>query len=194
MAEQGTRPLRPRAWLPVALAAVGLALLLRVIVLDACRIDSPSMAGTLLPGDHLLIDKLVYGAPAPGFLPSFRFPGLRPPRRGEVVVALRDGRRIVKRCAAAPGDTLEERDGLLYVNRFPAVPGRDTPAEGFPAGRAVVPDDRYFLLGDNSGESYDSRHYGFVPGGALIGRALIIYWSRDADHGVRWSRIGRMVP
>jgi signal peptidase I len=133
---------RWRTWAEVFGAAVLLALVLRLFVLDACRIPSASMAETLLPGDFLLVSKLVYGAETPRSfpftsiaLPSFRLPGFGSPQRGDIVVFTLDGTTFVKRCAALPGDTVMVHGDSVFVNGA-AVPL--PPTARTPGGRSLL--------------------------------------------------------
>ncbi len=160
--------------------------LLRAHVVQAFRVPSGTMVPTLLVGDHFLADKTLSAEDL---------------RRGDVIVFRypRDTtKNFVKRVVGLPGDTVEiVRKGLL-INGEPveegyvlygdpnAVEGRDA------FGPIEVPAGALFVLGDNRGRSYDSRHWGFVPYGHLIGRAMFVYWSWDRENlGVRWSRIGK---
>lgn len=122
--------------------AIGLALSIRAFVIEPYRIPSGSMLPTLLIGDHLFVNKFVYGIKIP--FTDWRSPGLREPRRGDVVVFTvgKDGRGIhpadqrpdlphdqfVKRLVGLPGDTIEVRSGNLYVNGTP-IEVKDTGAE-----------------------------------------------------------------
>ena len=122
--------------------AIGLALSIRAFVIEPYRIPSGSMLPTLLIGDHLFVNKFVYGIKIP--FTDWRSPGLREPRRGDVVVFTvgKDGRGIhpadqrpdlphdqfVKRVVGLPGDTVEVRSGNLYVNGAP-IEVKDTGAE-----------------------------------------------------------------
>lgn len=126
-------------WL--ALAA-GAALGLRALAIEPFRIPSESMLPTLRPGDHLFVNKLAYGAQLPGL--ARRLPGLRVPRRGDVVVFRADAVQertpfLVKRIVGLPGDTVRGRDGRLWVNgvlveQWPTgevwIDGGGTPLEG----------------------------------------------------------------
>lgn len=146
---------------------------------QAFRIPSGAMAPTVRAGDYLMV------APRRG-----------PPRRDEVV-SFRDERgQFIQRVAGLPGDTLAMVDGALRRNGRPvAEPWRFIDPESGVAraalewGPTVVPRDSVFLLGDNRGDSFDSRYRGFVPLDALVGRATRIYWTSPVD----WSRIGRDV-
>jgi signal peptidase I len=254
-------PRRLRAWADVLGATVLLALLLRLLVLDAYRIPSASMANTLLPGDFLLVNKMVFGAATPQTLPftsiplpHFRFPGFSSPSRGDVVVFSLDGTTYVKRCVGLPGDTVEVRGDVAFINgREVPVPG-SARASGTEMSRAIrrvgpvivprwgdvmkprpesalflvrliereghgavlasggrlvidgrltdsytVQGDHYFVLGDNRENSLDSRVAGFIPASGIIGKAMLVYWSRtvpgeiEGGQSVRWSRLGKIV-
>lgn len=120
------------------------------------------MVPALLPGDRVLVNRMAYV--------------LGPVRRGDVVAFRREGRLIVKRCAAGPGDSVRTAGGG----------GFRLPAEG---------EELWFLTGDNADSSYDSRAYGPVPASAIIGRVMLIFWSvaEEDPLNVRWSRIGTPV-
>lgn len=148
---------------PLALAIVA-ALSLRAFV-HAYSIPSASMEPTLLAGDHILVTR---------YLPHFGAPS-----RGDVVVFRCGGDELfVKRIAGVPGDRVEIKGTDVIVN------GR-TLEESYLATRAdngslpafVVPPGRYFLLGDNREHSLDSRSFGTVAAGDVVGRARLIFWS-----------------
>lgn len=181
-----------------------LFVLVRAFLVEAFKIPSASMEGTLLAGDFLLVNKLVYGAEVP--LVGTRTPRVRDPRRGDVVVFQwpRDrSKNFVKRIVGSAGDTLSMRDGVLYVNGEPQqerfvhhVPRRDRYETDFgwqttflarriadyrPTrdnwGPIVVPPENYFVLGDNRENSLDSRYWGFVPDSLIRGQPLVVYYS-----------------
>ncbi len=105
-------------WAKVFPAAVVLFLVLRAFLVEAYKIPSGSMERTLLVGDFLLVNKLLYGAGIP--FSSARLPALRPPRRGDVIVfewPSDPSKNFVKRLVGLPGDTLSMRDGVLQRNR-----------------------------------------------------------------------------
>jgi signal peptidase I len=194
-----TRP-QPSLWREYleALLVAGLFLgFTNTFVLKTFYIPSGSMENTLLVGDHLIVNRFVYG---PGQAATPLLPS-RPPRRGDVVVfrSPEDPRiDLVKRLVGLPGDVIEVRDKLLYVNgrrvrdegfalhRDPNV-GRDPDSlhpqlyqrDNF--GPVTVPPERYFFLGDNRDFSYDSRSWGAAPVQYVKGRAFLIYWSNGGE-------------
>jgi signal peptidase I len=138
------------------------------MVAEPIQVRGSSMRPTLLPGDRLLLNKLAYGLRLPGTTRWLLRWGA--PRRGDVVVLLMpgDGRSLVKRVVAVPGDTLE--------------------VDGAPLR---VPEGSYFVMGDNRGESCDSRAFGCVEAGHVLGRAAGVLLSLDpADHLPRRGRWG----
>lgn len=213
-----------RGYLFFGLGGVLLALLARVLLIQAYRVPSRSMEDTLLVGDYLLIDKLTYGVVIP--FVGWRLPALAEPQPGEVVVFRYppDPQRIyVKRCIAVAGQRVEIRDKVVYVDGARAVDppfskyvdARIFPLEQTPRDNLdprVVPDGAIFVIGDNRDNSRDSRHWGFLPKEAIIGRAMFLYWSCEPAVGfrqegmkgflrrsaslperVRWNRLGRWV-
>jgi signal peptidase I len=191
------RPHLLRDYLEALLVAVVFATFARTWVVQAFKIPSGSMEQNLLIGDHILVNKFIYG-PAPSALERAFLP-VRPLRRGDVVVFQFPGdpeRDFIKRCVGLPGDTIELHDKQLSVNgrpvddetyvyhsdkrTFPRLPllseslwRRDN------FGPYRVPEEQYFFLGDNRDNSNDSRFWGPVSQSALKGRALLVYWSSD---------------
>ena len=206
--------------------AVAIALAIRALVIEPFRIPSGSMLPTLLIGDHLFVNKFVYGPRIP--FTNVRLPGLREPRRGDVVVfevARGDGRRVpqivpadrhpelprddfVKRIVGLPGDRISVVDGRVSVNgeilplgaaegfhtdemgrRLPikienlegcAHSVLDDPHyRGLEKSSFVVPDGRYFMMGDNRDYSNDSRNWGTVRLTEFKGPAFMRYCSWD---------------
>jgi len=252
--EEGPPPsLARRIWDqvgPVALA-VGIALLIRAMVVESYYVPSESMLPTLLIGDHVFVNKFVYGSHVP--FTDIRLPALRDPKRGEIAVfAL--GRRgpgeicpldecpdypaegFVKRLVGLPGDRVEYRGSALYVNDE-RVPWQDTGRTfqdeggreytvydealpecgheildhprlpGLDNAAFVVPEDRYYFLGDNRDNSNDSRAWGTVRREHLKGPVIVNYWSWNNQESwlamlnpltwlrllwgeMRWGRIG----
>ncbi len=183
--------------------AVIMAFIIKTSIVEAYKIPSQSMEDTLLVGDFLLANKFVYGARLP--VVGWRLPAIKKPERGDVVIFIYPGDHVtkyIKRCVGVPGDTIEIKDKVLYVNgeRFenpehykfidtmtngsqriqPRRPGGlDGPRDNF--GPYVVPHESYFMMGDNRDNSHDSRWWGPVPEEYVLGEALIIHWSWNDD-------------
>lgn len=145
--------------------AIGLLFAVWSLVAEPFEIPSASMQPTLRPGDQVLVDKLAYrvGAPARDDLVAFRL--------GGDTVAL-------KRIVGLPGDRVEIRDGVLFVNdraRHESYVDHSR-VDSVYFGPVTVGEQEYFVLGDNRGDSRDSRDYGAVPRSALIGRVAVRLW------------------
>ena len=173
----------------IFLAAIVLGV--RIFVGEASVVPTASMEGTILVGDHLFMDKLLYGPEIP--LVHWRLPALRSIHRGDIIVfryPKDPSETFLKRVTAMGGDRLEIRDGVLYVNSQPVhepyavhhAPVH-SPAESW--GPTVVPEGKLFVMGDNRDNSSDSRDWGFVPVSNVIGEPLFVYWSYDAPTS-RW--------
>lgn len=173
-----------RDWVESIIIAFLLAMVIRTFVVQAFKIPTGSMHMTLQEGDLILVNKFVYGAKVPLF--NFYLPALREPKRGDVVVFVypEDKKKdFIKRLVGLPGETVEIKGGSIYINDKPAEEPifkqiyyynrGDFGAEG---QKVIVPKDCYFVLGDNSASSKDSRYWGFVPKDNLLGQALVIYW------------------
>ncbi|MGH0036889.1 MAG: signal peptidase I [Myxococcota bacterium] len=204
--------------------AIAIALSIRAFVIEPFRIPSGSMLPTLLIGDHLFVNKFLYGVKVP--LTDWRLPAIRGPERGDVVVftVARNGQKIipadrrpdlpqddfVKRVVGLPGDTIEVRDGRVFVNGA-EVPRYDTGeifdgergshlivqrevlgecqhavlddpiSAGIQRARFQVEEGRYFMMGDNRDHSNDSRSWGTVRLEEMKGPAFILYWSWDVN-------------
>ncbi len=218
-------------WAKILIVAVGLFGVLRTFIVEAFKIPSGSMERTLLVGDFLLVNKMVYGAELP--MLHRRLPALRTPQHGDVIVfewPKDRSKNFVKRLVGLPGDTLAMRDGALIRNGValaePYVthsdPETDPVWDEFrwqsdflvrTAGAAVayhpsrnnwgplvVPQEQYFVLGDNRDNSLDSRYWGFVPDSLLRGRPEVVYFSFAPDSTdfawlthIRWMRLGERV-
>lgn len=186
------------------LIAVPLALLIRTSVVEAYRIPSGSMEDTILVGDRLLANKFIYGAEIP--LLGLRTPAVRDPGPGDVVILrspVEAGVNLIKRCVAVEGQTVSIRDKQVFVDGAAIDPpgtGKLQGSRPIPEmddwGPAEVPAGCLFVLGDNRDNSTDSRSWGFIGRGEVLGQALWIYWSRDPDGSrgfwrrIRWDRIG----
>jgi signal peptidase I len=154
-------------------------------VVKTFYIPSASMETTLLVGDHLFVNRFIYG-PALGELDRKLLPS-RDIRRGDIVIFRSPAEPLldmVKRCIGLPGDVIEMDAKDLYVNGkwvedsaytrhsdARTVEHRDT------FGPLTVPENEYFCMGDNRDNSKDSRYWGTVPSHFIKGRAFVIYWS-----------------
>ncbi len=194
-----------REYVEAALWALVLTLFLRAFVIQAFRIPSESMRDTLLVGDFLFVNKFEYGPKIP--FTHVRLPGLRPPKRGDVIVfqfPQDPTKDFIKRCVATEGQTLEIRDKVVSVEgtelREPYV--RHSDATVRPAGLDArdnfgpytVGDDELFMMGDNRDNSNDSRYWGPLAMDLVKGRAMFLYWSWDSErHWPRWNRIFNLI-
>lgn len=188
-----------REYFEALLIAVIFASFARTYVVQAFKIPSGSMEENLLVGDHILVNKFVYG-PAPTGLERALLP-VRSVRRGDVVVfkSPEDPTRdFIKRCVALPGDRVEIIDKKLFINGEPIdeelytfhTDDRVYPDSRFYPpqirfrdnyGPEIIPEGNYFCLGDNRDFSNDSRFWGPVPADMVKGRALLIYWSYETS-------------
>jgi len=183
--------------------ALILALIIRTYIVQAFKIPSGSMIPTLLIGDHILVNKFLFGTEIP--FTDKKILILRKPEKGDIIVFKypeNPKKDFIKRVVASEGDVIEERNKVVYVNgqvvlepyiqhfdqsiRFGADP-RDN------FGPLIVPKDKVFVMGDNRDQSYDSRYWGFVDINQIRGKALIIYWSWDPNNWLRFNRIGRLI-
>ena len=199
-----------RDYLEALIWAVVLALVIRTWGVQAFKIPSGSMKPTLLIGDHLLVSKSSYGIGLP-FSDVVVIP-IGDPERGDIVVFRfpeDKDKDFIKRIIGLPGETVEVRDKAVFVNGKKlnkdwghytdkvVLPPGVQPRDNF--GPVKVPEDHYFVMGDNRDQSYDSRFWfggrgGFVPREDILGKAFIIYWSwTDQGFGVRWDRIGKIL-
>ncbi len=185
--------------------ALLIAFFIRTFVVQAYKIPSGSMKPTLLVGDHILVNKFIYGIKVPYFRNTLV--SIKEPRKGDIVVFIYPedrGKDFIKRVIATSGDTVEIRNKKIYLNgrlfqdthgvhadQF-ILPGSIQPRDNF--GPVTVPKDSLFVMGDNRDQSYDSRFWGFVDLKDVLGKAFIIYWSWDGEnHDVRWSRFGHLL-
>jgi signal peptidase I len=178
--------------------AVILALFVRTFVVQAFKIPTGSMENNLLIGDHLLVNKFVFG-PTSTSIERVLLP-IGTIRRGDVLVFKypeQPDRDFIKRVIGLPGETLEVREKKVYVNGS----ALDEPYAHFlsPASEAsafhevtsfdvrerygpvTIPANHYFMMGDNRDNSQDSRYWGFLPRENIKGKALLIYWSYEAE-------------
>jgi signal peptidase I len=164
------------------------------------------MEPTLMPGDHVLVDKSAFGYRLP-FTQHVLVPG-EPPRAGDVVIfdSPSDGVRLIKRVVAVAGDVVAVQDGRVWINGRPSWE-QASRAEGLPAERydsrlvplnldagggpnlapVAVPEGQVLVLGDHRGRSRDGRYFGFVPADSLYGKAERVFWRRGT--GPVWNRL-----
>ncbi|MEZ5066422.1 MAG: signal peptidase I [bacterium] len=161
-----------REWTKTILWSLVLFFGLRVAVVEAYHVPTGSMEPTIVPGDRVLGTKFHYWLfePARGDVAVFKTP--------ERVKAMSEhpSKRLVKRIVAVAGDTVEVRDGSLFVNgaRVEEPYLKDRPAYRMPA--VVVPEGNVFVLGDNRNNSLDGHVWGFVEKDQLLARAWVKYW------------------
>ena len=196
---------RLRENIEAILVAILLALFIRTFVVQAFKIPSGSMKNTLLIGDHILVNKFIYGVKLP-YLQKIIVP-IGKPKRGDIVVfkfPVEPEKDFIKRVVGIAGDTIEGRDKKIYVNGQPIEESYTikTDSNVYPAGLQArdnfgpitVPDASLFVMGDNRDQSFDSRFWGFVDLKVVSGKAFMIYWSWDSnDFSVRWSRLGDLL-
>lgn len=207
-----------RSFFPVILVVF----LLRSFLVEPFRIPSGSMLPSLLVGDFILVNKFAYGIRLPvvhekiadvgkperGDVVVFRFPA-------------EPSDNYIKRVIGVPGDRIAYRDKQLFINgeRVPRAPAPAASGAApvplrineyvenlYGVEHAIwltenlqqdamefsVPPGHYFVMGDNRDQSNDSRYWGYVPEGNLVGKAFLIWFSWDAANGggVNWGRIG----
>lgn len=193
---------------PIVIAVV-IALFIRTFIIQAFKIPSSSMEPTLLVGDHLLVNKFIYGIKIP--LTDIKLFQLRRPKRGDIIVFIypRDrSKDFIKRVIGTEGEKVEVIRNKIYINdkliddRWGHYHEESNwikylqPIEKF--GPVLVPKDSLFVLGDNRDNSQDSRFWGFVNINAVRGEAFIIYfsWDRYAQSllgKIRWTRFGKLI-
>jgi signal peptidase I len=171
------------SWVWVILAF----LLITGTIVQARVIPSGSMENTLLVGDHLLMSRFGYDAEIPMTQVHVRL--WRVPHRQQIVVfraPLPGTPDYIKRLIGLPGDHLEIREGVVYINgkklNEPYRMSPPNPTDDY--GPVTVPAHEYFMMGDNRDDSYDSRYWGFVPNANIIGTPILIYMSIDAPGDV----------
>lgn len=189
-----------REYFESILIAVILALFIRTFVVQAFKIPTGSMERNLLIGDHLLVNKFVFG-PSPTTVERLLLPE-KNIGRGDIVVFKypEDPERdFIKRVIGLPGETIEVRAKQVFIDgspldewyvhfeRPPLSPSERHEVTSFDVreeyGPVTVPPDMYFVMGDNRDNSQDSRYWGFLPRSYVKGKALILYWSYEAQAG-----------
>lgn len=183
--------------------ALVLALFIREFVVQAFKIPSGSMIPTLLVGDHILVNKFIYGVRMP--LTGRVLIPVKEPARNDIIVfkyPLNPSQDFIKRVVGLPGDSVEIINKKVYINGKPLEHDRGVflddsimetgVRDNF--GPVTVPEHSLFVMGDNRDNSADSRFWRFVDYKSIKGKAFILYWSWDSEaFAVRWNRIGHLI-
>ncbi len=185
--------------------AILIAIVVRTFIIQAYKIPSRSMVPTLLVGDHLLVNKFIYGIKIP-VLRKTIIP-ITNPQKGDIVVFIYPNDRskdYIKRVIGVSGDKIEIRDKIIFINGKQykdsygiysdkvTYPASMQPRDNF--GPITVPQESLFVMGDNRDESADSRFWGFVDLKDVEGKAFIVYWSWNHEEtNLRWQRLGNIL-
>lgn len=194
-----------RETIEAIVVALILALTIRTFVVQAFKIPSSSMEPTLLVGDHILVNKFMYGFSVP--FTNIKLVPFTKPKRWDVVVfkfPKDKSKDYIKRVIGVEGDTVEVRNKKIFINgkevedpygfhkdpiTFPAI---NESRDNF--GPFTVPKDSIFVMGDNRDSSFDSRFWGVVKLSEIRGKAFIIYWSWDSkETWVRFERFAKWI-
>ncbi len=174
-----------REFIEIVIAAFLLAFVIKIFIFELYKIPTGSMRPTLLEKDRIVVVKFIYGPRIP-FI-NVRLPGFRQPKRGEIIVFIAPDdpkKSFIKRFVASEGEAVEISNGKLLINGkvldepppFRKVYYYNRGDYGAEGKVIVVPAGSYFVLGDNSALSKDSRYWGFVPKKYIIGKAVLIIW------------------
>ena len=190
------------------LIAILIALFIRAFIVQAFKIPSSSMEDTLLIGDHILVNKFIYGIRIP-FTDTKVFQFVKP-RRGDVIVfvfPLDPSKDFIKRVIGTAGEKVKIVNREIYINdrpiadpwgHFESIGSAEYRHDIENFGPVIVPRDSLFVMGDNRNNSEDSRFWGFLRVNAVLGKAFVIYFSWDGHAAnlldkVRWNRIGELL-
>jgi signal peptidase I len=192
-------------YIEAIIIAIMIALVVRTFIIQAYKIPSESMKPTLLIGDHILVNKFIYGVKIPYFR-KVLFP-ITNPQRDDIVVFIYPNDRskdFIKRVIGLGGDTIEIKNKKMFINGkehsdsfgvyadSTIYPAAMQPRDNF--GPVTVPVGTLFVMGDNRDGSLDSRFWGFVDLKDVEGKAFIIYWSWNReDQNLRWKRLGNLL-
>jgi signal peptidase I len=194
-----------REYAEAIVIALILALFIRTFIVQAFKIPSGSMIPTLLIGDHLLVNKFIYGIKNP--FTGSTWISLDSPEQEDIIVfkyPQNPDQDFIKRVIGVGGDRVEIKNKKVFVNGKRVeiegavnldpqiIRGRTPPRDNY--GPVTVPENHLFVMGDNRDNSHDSRFWGFVPTREVKGKAFIIYWSWNKEKfAVRWSRLGDLI-
>lgn len=195
-ADESAKKTTGREYYEALLIAIIFVNFARIFVFQAFKIPSGSMEDNLKVGDHIIVNKFIYGRNV--LNPFGKLVPIRDVHRGDVIVFRypEDPQTdFVKRVIALPGETVAIRDKQVFINDKPlnepyvvfddptiyprqlALPEPYRSRDQF--GPVTVPPDSYFAMGDNRDRSHDSRFWGFVPRSLIKGKAFMVYWSFD---------------
>jgi signal peptidase I len=209
-----------KGWVLPILTALFIATSIKSAVADWYIVPTGSMKPTIVEGDRVFVNKLAYDLKVP--YTTWHLAEWGAPARGDIVVfpSPEDGQRLIKRVIGLPGDTIEMRNNVLFINgeelSYRVDTGPDAPYGSTPRylftedltglehrvmvapdkralrsfGPVTVPEESYFMMGDNRDNSKDSRYFGFTPRNRIAGRATSIVISLDINNGhrPRWER------
>ncbi len=150
------------------LVIILIVILIRVFLIDPVRVDGASMNTTLADGEIMILNKIVYKK--------------EDIKRFDIVVIKQDDKHIIKRVVGLPGETIEYKDNILYINGkemkdpYPSTKTDDFSIED--VGHTKIPGDTYFVMGDNRSDSLDSRYpsVGVIKKENIVGRARLVIW------------------
>lgn len=167
-------------WAAVLVAAVGLALIFKAFLFQAFWIPSESMESTLQLQDRVLVNKVSYR--------------LHDINRGDIIVFKRpdlspedDVKDLIKRVVAVPGESIEGRDGVIYIDGDRLIEPyleAGVASTSFDFGPIEIAEGTIFVMGDNRERSYDSRYFGTIPQDDVRGRAFVLFWPLDRLGGL----------
>lgn len=168
---------------PVIIAAI-LALFVRTFIVQPFKIPSNSMYPTLKPGDRIFVNKFIYGAKIP--FTDIRLPKVRDPRAGDIIVFLspiEKKKYLVKRFIAGSDKSVKIKSGGVFIDGeklsgrpFDNIFYYNRGDYGSEEKAVNVKQGKFFVMGDNSTNSMDSRYWGFVPEENIVGKAFVIHW------------------
>lgn len=206
-----TKKSTAREYIEAFAIAILLAIFIRTFIIQAFKIPSGSMLPTLQIGDHLLVSKFIYGIKMP-FTGTTMIPIKKPQRHDIIVFKYPEKPTIdyIKRVVGLPGESFKIVDRQVYINNVAIedpnayftsnLISKQPPKDNYP--EIVIPEGKYFVMGDNRDNSSDSRFWGLVDQKDILGKAFIIYWSWDLQKplfsfdrlsSVRWGRLADII-